>query len=112
MNDWDVVFERAEHDGAAVLVVRGELDVAVAPQFADELDALIDSADGANGRVVVDLAGVGFIDSSGVRELLNAQRRAQSSGREIALRSPSVPCQRVLEVSGASVQFAVVDGAG
>jgi anti-anti-sigma factor len=110
VNEWDVAFERVEHDGVPVLVVRGEIDVAVVTQFAQELDALVGtSIERQDAKMVVDLAGVGFIDSSGVRELLNAQRRAQSSGGEILLRSPSAPCLRVLEVSGASLQFIVTD---
>ena len=34
------------------------------------------------------LSGVGFIDSSGVRELLKAHRRARSCGGELVLRAP------------------------
>ena len=51
----------------------GEIDLAVAARFAQELESLV--AD-TNGTGVVDLSGVGFIDSSGVRELLKAKKAA------------------------------------
>lgn len=109
MNDWDLVFERADLDAGPVLVVRGEIDVAVAKRLSMELETLSDAANTVGSSAVVDLSGVGFIDSSGVRELLKAQRRLQSSGSELVLRAPSTPCRRVLEVSGASVEFTIAD---
>ena len=109
MNDWELVFDRVDNDSAPTLAVRGEIDVAVAKRLSIELDSLADAAGALDGRAVVDLSGVGFIDSSGVRELLKAQRRLQSEGGELVLRAPSAPCRRVLEVSGASVEFTITD---
>jgi anti-sigma B factor antagonist len=109
LNDWEVSFDRADHDSAPMLTVRGEIDVAVANRLSKELEGLADSATERDGRAVVDLSGVGFIDSSGVRELLKAQRRLRSAGGELVLRAPSAPCLRVLEVSGASVEFTIAD---
>lgn len=109
MNDWDLVFDRTDDDSGPVLAVRGEIDVAVAKRLSKELESLADAANTNGNRAVVDLAGVGFIDSSGVRELLKAQRRLQSAGSELVLRAPSAPCRRVLEVSGASVEFTIAD---
>ena len=86
-----------------------EVDVAVAKRLSKELESLADAASTRGSRAVVDLSGVGFIDSSGVRELLKAQRRLQSGGSELVLRAPSAPCRRVLEVSGASVEFTISD---
>jgi anti-sigma B factor antagonist len=103
-NEWDLVFEHGEHDGHPVLVVEGEVDLSGAPSFAQELGGLVE---GPARTAVVDLSGVGFIDSSGVRELLKAQHRAQSSGGELVLRAPSTACRRVLQVSGAWVEFTI-----
>ena len=103
-NDWGLVFRRSEDDGHPVLVVEGEVDLSVAPRFAQELESLVE---GAAGSAIVDLSGVGFIDSSGVRELLKAHRRAQSSGGDLVLRAPSTACRRVLQVSGAWVEFTI-----
>jgi stage II sporulation protein AA (anti-sigma F factor antagonist) len=109
LNEWEIVFDRADLDSEPVLAVRGEIDVAVAKRLSKELDALADTASARRGRAVIDLSAVGFIDSSGVRELLKTQRRLQSAGGELVLRAPSAPCRRVLDVSGASVEFTISD---
>ena len=106
MAEWDVLFERSAENGDQVLRVVGEIDLAVAGRFAQELDGLL--ADGA-GNGLVDLASVGFIDSSGVRELLRAKRAAEKAGRELILRAPSAPCRHVLEISGVWDEFDVQD---
>ena len=102
-SEWDVVFERAERGGRPALVVSGEIDLAVADRFAQELDGLV--AD-AKETAVVDLSGVGFIDSSGVRELLKAKKAA---GGELSLLTPSQPCRHVLEISGVWSEFTVLE---
>ena len=103
MSEWDVVFERAERGGRPALVVAGEIDLAVAARFAQELESLVGDT---NGTGVVDLAGVGFIDSSGVRELLKAKKAA---GGELSLLTPSPSCRHVLEISGVWSEFTVLE---
>ena len=103
MSEWDVVFERAERGGRPALVVSGEIDLAVAARFAQELESLV--AD-TNGTGVVDLSGVGFIDSSGVRELLKAKKTA---GGDLSLLTPSPSCRHVLEISGVWSEFTVLE---
>ena len=105
MSEWDLVLERAsEASGRSVLVVSGEVDLSVADRLAAELGELL-----AAGDAVVDLSAVGFIDSSGVRELLRANQRAADVGSALALRAPSPACRRVLEISGVWSEFAVED---
>ena len=104
MSELDVIFERTELDGLPVLMVSGEIDLAVAGHFARELDLLVGDAE---GDALVNLAGVGFIDSSGVRELLKAEQAAGGEGRGLVLLDPSGPCRRVLEVSGVLNEFTV-----
>jgi anti-sigma B factor antagonist len=98
------MFERTELDGRPVLAVSGEIDLAVAGRFAQELALLIDDAE---GDALINLSGVGFIDSSGVRELLKAEQAAGGAGRELVLLDPSPPCRHVLEISGVWSEFAV-----
>lgn len=57
---------------AAVIVLTGELDLAVA----GELDAAIRDAEGAPiGRIIVDLSQITFVDSTGLSVLLAAKKR-------------------------------------
>jgi len=103
MSEWDVLFERADRGGRPALVVSGEIDLAVAGRFAQELENLVGDT---NGTGIVDLSGVGFIDSSGVRELLKAKRAA---GGELSLLTPSPSCRHVLEISGVWSEFTVLE---
>ena len=106
MTDWDVGYARSEQAGTQVLAIRGEIDLSSAARLAQELASLL--AD--EGNVVrVDLSEVTFLDSSGVRELLAANRQAVAAGTQLLLASPSASCRRVLEISGVWSEF-VVEG--
>ena len=85
-------------DTDGVLVLRGEIDSYTAPDLAARLasDPKVD---------VVDLAAVTFIDSSGLRTLIEADRSRQDAGGRIVLRAPSAPVQRLLEISGLAGHF-------
>ncbi len=107
MTDWDVAFRQERGTrGEPVLAVSGEIDLAVAARFADELTNFIDESD---REALVDLADVGFMDSSGVRQLLIANQAATQRGSRLVLVSPSDACRHVLEVSGAWAEFKVRD---
>ena len=64
--------------GQTRLAVDGELDLASAPALQDAVSQLL-APDAPEGGVdiVVDLAGLTFLDSSGLRILLQAHKRAQ-----------------------------------
>jgi anti-sigma B factor antagonist len=104
MSEWDVVFEQSEREGGRVLAVTGEIDLAVAARFGRELETLVADSGGSGS---VDLSGVAFIDSSGIRELLKARGAAQSAGGDLWLLNPSTACRRVLEISGVLGEFSV-----
>ncbi|MDQ1447103.1 MAG: anti-sigma factor antagonist [Actinomycetota bacterium] len=106
MTDWDVDYARSEQAGTPVLAITGEIDLSSATRFAQELASLLADEDDA---VRVDLSAVTFLDSSGVRELLAANRQAVAAGTQLQLANPSAPCRRVLEISGVWGEF-VVEG--
>lgn len=85
-------------DGAVEVSLQGELDLASARQM-EERFASIDEQ--SPSRVVVDLAGLAFIDSSGLRVLLLADARAREQGYELVLLPGQEPVQRVFEMTGA-----------
>jgi anti-sigma B factor antagonist len=88
----------------AGLTVRGEVDTATAPMLEQALDAAIrDSA----GTFVVDLADVGFMDSSGINTLLRARALLGREERRIVLVCPPGPVRRVLELAGIVDLFAL-----
>jgi anti-sigma B factor antagonist len=100
-------FERGKRAGEALLLVSGEIDIATANAFRDQLRELIAEA---NSPALVDLAGVTFMDSSGLDALADARRRAAEDGVELVLVEPSSPVRMVLEVAGMWTLFQVRPG--
>ena len=85
-------------DGA--LILTGEIDSYTAPDLAARL-----SADPP--AEVIDVAGVSFIDSSGLRILVEVHQQRLAAGSRLVLRSPSAAVQRLLEISGLSAHLDV-----
>lgn len=84
------------------LVARGEVDAATAPQLADVLQTLSDER---APLVVLDASGVGFLDSSGLRVIVNTGQALASSGGRLVIDGMSPAVHRVLEVSGLLDQY-------
>ncbi len=91
-------------DPDGVVVAEGDIDLAGGPL----LDTAIVRVEGPN-PVVIDLAAVEFIDSSGLRSLLAASRRAESRNTHVVLRKPSTGVMRLLSITGTTEQFTVQD---
>ena len=88
---------RNDPDGALVLHLEGEVDVESSPLINRVVDAALIEGE---PRVVVDLAGVTFLDSRGIRALLSAHESAESRGAELVVRSPRKQALDVLLMSG------------
>jgi anti-anti-sigma factor len=84
-------------DGATVVTVRGDIDIASAPKLKVLLDGAIR---GRATSLVLDLAGRGDIDSSGLAVVARAARQLAERGGQLSLQSPSAPVRRLLEVTG------------
>ena len=59
--------------------------------------------------IIIDLGGVDFMDSSGLRSLLEARSAAGDAGPPFALARPSAAVRRVLELVDLTGEFEVVD---
>jgi anti-sigma B factor antagonist len=85
-------------DGVTVVTVTGDVDVATCAALRDSLLQVIA---GENFRgLVVNLAGVSFIDSTGIGVLVGAWRRTKATDGDLALASPSRQAQSVLDATG------------
>ncbi len=91
-----------DHDLNGVIVVHGDIDVAGGPI----LEAAIREREN-DGPVVIDLADVYFIDSSGLRSLLGASRRAHDRNTTVVLRDVGSEVLRLLEITGTTEQFSI-----
>jgi RND superfamily putative drug exporter len=83
-------------DDRVSLALRGELDLATAPQFAEQLA----DAEPGTETLLVDLRDVTFMDSSGIGELVGAHQRARRAGRRlVVVRGEGTTIAEVLHTS-------------
>lgn len=85
-----------------VLIVRGELDLATAPELLEKIKDLIMTR---GQLLVVDLAELRFCDSSGITALIAARNVTATADAHIALVSVPVQLNRVLNLIGLARSF-------
>lgn len=95
MTSLEITIQEADDVVAVTLV--GELDLSNSTRFERDLERV--EAD-EPGTIVVDLRGLEFIDSTGLRALLAADERADDSGRRLVFVRGSSTVQRVLRFTG------------
>jgi anti-sigma B factor antagonist len=88
--------ERDVDDQTSVIAVEGEIHVSTAPEFSGVLSAAVE---GGRVRLVLDLSGVMFIDSTGLSVLLNALRRVTRAGGAMALVCSNPTVLRLFEIT-------------
>jgi anti-anti-sigma factor len=92
-----------QRGGASVVIPTGELDLATAPALEAALARAFEAA--GSGRVVLDLRELEFIDSSGLRTLLTARKRADEAGAGFSLVAGHRGLERTLEIAGVHKVF-------
>ena len=80
----------------------GELDIDTAAAAEDELRML---RSGGARRILVDLRGLDFMDSTGLRLLLRWDAAARADGFSFALLPAAGPVQRLLELTATADRF-------
>ncbi|MEV7775775.1 STAS domain-containing protein [Kitasatospora sp. NPDC086791] len=84
------------HTAAALVTARGDLDLCTAPELRRRLSAALR----AYREVVLDLAGVEFMDCSGLGALVHAQNQADRLGARLILRGAGPRVLRLLKLTG------------
>ena len=77
-------------------MIHGELDIATAP----ELVAMLTRLRRLGHAVVLDLAEVTFMDSTGLTTLMDAHFQAERNGWSFSVQRPSHAVRRVFELAG------------
>jgi len=90
-----VVTAGSAGEGALVVRVSGDLDLATSPGLSEALEAAPTAR-----HVVIDLTGCTFLDSSGVRALAQAVRTIAEGERRVDVVAGSPGVRRVLEITG------------
>ncbi|MDF1543022.1 MAG: STAS domain-containing protein [Anaerosomatales bacterium] len=91
-------------DGVCTMSLEGEVDVYTAPRLKE---TLIDQIESGCSRIIVDLEGVGFIDSSGLGVLVGGLRRANERDGAIRLVCTRENILKIFRITGLDKVFAI-----
>ncbi|HEX2088600.1 MAG TPA: STAS domain-containing protein [Actinomycetota bacterium] len=86
----------SERNGAAIVALAGELDISEVPDVEKQLKAVEQRRPSA---LVLDLRGLNFMDSSGLRVVLEADLRSRRESRRFALIPGPEPVHRVFLIA-------------
>jgi anti-anti-sigma factor len=104
----DYLFERRE--GAMIVSVRGRVDESSWVAFGVGLSEAIDKAREAGFHsVVIDLAGLEYMSSRGLRVLTVAKREGEAAGVTVSLASPNEVMREILAISRYDRLFKVTE---
>lgn len=106
-NDGFQVDVHAGPNGTIVVAVRGEVDLKTSPELRD---VLLSQARGAQ-RLIVDLAGVAYMDSSGVGTLVYVKREVERGHGQLILAGVQARVRSVLEITQLHKFFKIVASA-
>lgn len=84
--------------GDTVVNLHGDLDYDTVPAMLRVIDPLLQR--GESARVILNLAELGFLDSAGIKALLDCRSRAEAVGSLLVLSAPQPMVLRVLEITG------------
>ncbi len=105
--DPDFGIELRAGDATVTLAVRGDIDIATVAELEEARSrALAESP----RKVLIDLGEVGFVDSSGVKFLIDTLRLSQQDGWELVLKPPGDDVMKVFTVIGAERYLPFADG--
>jgi anti-sigma B factor antagonist len=91
-------------DGSLVVAPHGELDVSTAPALTEALGGRSDG-DG----LVIDLRGLQFLDTTGLRLILEQEAAARKEGRSFAVVRGGQEVQRIFQIAGLERVLPFVD---
>lgn len=96
----------SSQDGATVIAVSGELDLASSPALQEEIDRVASSD---SKMLIIDLRKLDFMDSTGLSVLVRAHQRAEEQGRQLAMVKGPQQVQRLLSLTGVADRLTLVD---
>ncbi len=96
----------ASHDGRYVVAPIGDLDMSTVEAF----ERAVSEAEASDARrIVLDLSAVTFMDSSGLKVLLEAHARSQADSDRLRIVRGPRRVQRVFELTGADAALPFLD---
>jgi len=102
----DLGLDVQERDGCAVLAVSGEVDVATVPRLREQLHGLV--AQGSN-KIIVNLDGVDFLDSTGLGVLVGALKRVRAHEGSLLLVCTQERLLKIFRITGLAKVFPIYE---
>jgi anti-sigma B factor antagonist len=100
-------FQVSRDDGGVTVVrVEGQLIVGNRQELKDLLGAALDAGD---RKFLIDFAGAGYIDSSGLGALVGLARRVREAGGELRLSGLNEDLRSLFELTKPDTLFAIAD---
>ncbi|KUI25235.1 STAS domain-containing protein [Mycobacterium sp. GA-2829] len=99
---------RTTDSGAVVIRPDGRLNMVAAPALRKQIHEVVD---GGTARVVVDLGGTEFIDSSGLGALISGLKVARQAGGDLRIAAPTRQVTTVLELTNLNRVLRTYDSA-
>jgi anti-sigma B factor antagonist len=96
--------ETSTQGNSSVVTLRGEIDVYTAPRLRQ---ALIDLVEGGATDIVVDMAKVDFLDSTGLGVLVGGLKRVKSKEGELRLVVTQDRIMKIFDITGLSKVFPI-----
>jgi anti-anti-sigma factor len=90
----------------SLVTVSGRVDSATAPDFEKALQALVQAN---RSQIILDLKGVEYMSSAGIRGMVSSLKAAKAGGGDVRLAHPSARVKEVLELAGLLSIFASYD---
>ncbi len=97
---------RKEQDGIVTLSVSGRLDAVSSVDAEKEFNEVLDAG---HDMLLIDLSGLDYISSAGLRVLLVVAKRIQQKGGRVTLAGMVAGVKEVFEISGFSSIFKIFD---
>jgi anti-sigma B factor antagonist len=89
-----------------VVVVEGELDASTSPELRNKFEELIGQGE---NKYVIDLASVGFMDSSGISAIVNLFKRVRIGHGDVKLCNLSAEIMKIFELTRLNRVFDIYD---
>lgn len=94
------------NEDATVVHLTGEVDLRTSPLLREKL---LEMLGGSSGNIVLDLAGVSYVDSSGVGTIVELKRRAMRDKRDVVLVGLQQRVRSLFEITRLDKFFVIVD---
>jgi anti-sigma B factor antagonist len=96
-----------DYKRCSVVTVSGRVDSSTAPNFEKTLKDVIE---GGQHNVVLELSGVEFLSSAGLRGMVSSLKACKSGGGTLVLAAPADRVVDVMQLAGLTSLFTIFDG--